>query len=311
MKSGIWFVIASALVGCTGKTSLGALEEGSGSGSESGGFDTSSGDGGGATGGTSGTGDSSSSGGPVTSGNPSETGDTGEVVSCIEPDTDPGCLPQAPPCGETCGQAQSQFDPNGCVRLGCGNDDGCGDGQRCFVGLDFGLCEGSGLVCQVDQGSQTCGCSSDPDCNGGHCIPEELYPIASPGPTGAMYVNDDCGPDDGPLTVFRWLAQDADPGCELVLAPPVELVLAFDGVLAPGVYAFGDLEAAGAGTGTYVPNGNGSELPVASATVTVDSVDGDLVSGSYTASLIGPDGFLVLTGEFGDTPFCETNPVCG
>ncbi len=320
MKYVAWCAAAAALVGCGNKTSLGTLEEGSGGSMGN----ASTGDGmseaantSGVSGPTTGeptTGEPTT--GEPTTGEPTtgaESGESGSITECAEAGADLGCLPHEVPCGDNCGAPESQFDPNGCVRKGCQMDGECAPGQRCFVGQNFGLCEGSGLACQYDAATQMCGCVSDPECGGGHCIPEALYPVSSPGPMGLMLVNDDCGPADGPLTVFRWLVEGEGDGCDL--SPPYELMLAFDGVLEAGSYAFGPLRPISAGYGEYVPFGAGSEVSVKSATVTVDSVAGGVVSGSYTVHVILDEGFdeglVVLKGDFSDTQFCPTMPLCG
>ncbi len=135
---------------------------------------------------------------------------TGGAALCESPDFQ--CSAPLDCSVADCGAVESSFDANGCLRPGCSQHDECGSDERCYRGLDFGGCTSSSTVCSDPDGM--CSCSSDDDCNGGHCVPEQLYPWPGelvPGPGGEGVGEPDCAPDDG--QALRLTIGLLDPSC--------------------------------------------------------------------------------------------------
>jgi hypothetical protein len=122
-------------------------------------------------------------------GNPSSSGTDGG-----ETDTDGTGTPNASACElnpdfmcdeplgcETtqCGQIFSQFDAEGCPRLGCSEDRPCLTGYSCVRLGDWGTCGSSGILCDEIDG--VCGCTITDDCspNVAHCVEDEIAPPAA------------------------------------------------------------------------------------------------------------------------------------
>lgn len=80
-----------------------------------------------------------------------------------------------PTCLEGCGGPFSSFDEDGCLRPSCGGSDDCDAGQTCLFPQDYGGCASSGTFCS-DGPDGECQCSSDPDCGGGYCLPDDEVP---------------------------------------------------------------------------------------------------------------------------------------
>lgn len=238
-----------------------------------------------------------------TSANPTMTGGETDGPVC---ETEGNCTVYPAPCGDNCGALESEFDEAGCLRQKCGDDDQCGDGERCFVALEFGLCESSGTFCADDPESESCSCGGDADCNGGHCVPEELYPVEMPGPEGDMLVTPDCAPDDGSAFVLGiWVAGEAQ-ACDP--SPDAERLLSLIVYeqLAVGTFEIGPSSGAGVGT-SYIDG----EEEVGSATIEITEL-GETVSGHYTITLGGYESEIrVLGGDFVDVPSCPQLGNCG
>jgi len=76
--------------------------------------------------------------------------------------------------GFQCGDLSSPFDSDGCLRPSCNSDEDCAEGDRCYIGQDFGDCLSSNVFC--DQEGDMCLCGSSDDCGGAFCVPQEIYP---------------------------------------------------------------------------------------------------------------------------------------
>jgi hypothetical protein len=172
--------------------------------------------------------------------------------------------------------------------------------------MDFGLCEASGIFCQDDLESMVCGCSSLPECGGGHCVPAELYPptIEDQDFTGPLLSND-CGPDDGALLVFVMYGDGAVSDC-VVEGGVEELRLEFDGVLEVGEYEF---SFGSGGSGTH-RNDAGDLEEVQYGQLVIDSTDGVTYSGSYRAVVGGAGALQVLEGTLQGEDYCPQPTFC-
>ncbi|MFO0631316.1 MAG: hypothetical protein U0168_00540 [Nannocystaceae bacterium] len=186
--------------GCSENRSLGDYESsGDGSaGSSAGDSSADSSSGGSATSTTGNSASSSSSG-----------SDSGGPGAC-----GPGnCELFPPPCGEACGVLQSPFDADGCLRTTCTPASECGEGEVCYVGLEFGQCVSSGMTCEDSVETQTCSCGGDPDCSGGYCVPTEVFPALEQAPGAIVRVQGTCGPDDGPAVLVSIYPAEATVAC--------------------------------------------------------------------------------------------------
>lgn len=236
-----------------------------------------------------------------TSASPTMTGGETDGPIC---ETDGNCTVYPAPCGDACGSLESEFDEAGCLRQKCSNDDACTEGERCFVALEFGLCESSGTFCSDDLESESCSCGGDADCNGGHCVPVDLFPAEVAGPVGTSLVAPACAPDDG-VGFVLWIFAEADEATcgEIPQQPLLELVF-YDGG-AKGPYEFGP--TSGQGHGTLNVDG---EEEVFSATVDI-TVGANTASGSYEIRLGGYESPIrVFTGDF-DGEACAGDLPCG
>lgn len=236
----------------------------------------------------------------ATIGDESESSESGSVGMCEQP----GNCAMYPACerGE-CGTLESTFDENGCVRQECQDDDACADDERCYRAIEFGGCAPSGVFCEDDEKTELCLCGSLPECGGGFCVPEELYPAAAPFPRGIVYAQATCAPDDGQAVYFQWggfAACDLDERL-------VEITV-FEGPLEVGTYSFA---GSGEGFGWYVASDQ-TEVEVVTATIEITEFDGVILSGTVEATLApNVDGIAVLAGELVDVPFCEGGDLCG
>ncbi|MBX7077660.1 MAG: hypothetical protein K1X88_00650 [Nannocystaceae bacterium] len=203
------------LASCGENRSLGDYDSSSG-GSGSGG-DTSTGGSASATSTTGSTGQTSAETGVTTA----EGSGTDGPASC-----GPGnCELFPPPCGDACGDLDSPFDDQGCLRTPCANDDNCGDGEVCYVGMQFGLCVSSGIACADSVENQSCDCGGDPDCSGGFCVPTDLFPALEPAPGTIVRVQGTCGPDDGPAVLVSVYPAEATVACGTAnLQPELEVL---------------------------------------------------------------------------------------
>lgn len=143
--------------------------------------------------------------------------DVGEVGFCENPAH--ACSGPVD-CGENCGALDSMFDEDGCVRVACGGELACGDGEFCYQPVDFGGCQSSDVGCSEFDG--VCGCGTDPDCGGAYCVPESLvFGGIVEGPTSGIALHD-CAPDDGPA--FSITVGDYDSNaCGGAFAPGPQL----------------------------------------------------------------------------------------
>jgi hypothetical protein len=304
-----WVVAAVTTVACGDKGSLGNYDEGSDS--DSGGSTSDDATGTASMSSSASVSATASATGETTdtdptmstSANPTMTGGETDGLVC---ETDGNCVVFPAPCGESCGAVDSEFDESGCLRQKCSNGDACAEGERCFVAMDFGLCESSGTFCSDDPETGTCQCGGDADCNGGHCVPEDLYPAVMPGPEGDTIVEPTCQPDDGPaFSVTIYVAGEAE-ACDPSPDAARLLTLVFWEALAVGTFEFGATSGPGEGTA----NIDGEE-PVGSATIEITEV-GDTVSGSYQITLGGFDAPLrILAGELVAVPYCPAAGQCG
>jgi len=303
-----WSVLlAVTAVACGDEGSLGSYDSGSGedSGGSSSGDDTATASmSSSASASASATSDSGTTDPTMsTSANPTMTGGETDGLVC---DSANNCVVYPAPCGDNCGNLESDFDEDGCLRQKCSNDDACADGERCFVAAEFGLCESSGISCQDDPETETCQCGGNPDCNGGHCVDAELFPAEMPGPEGDMLVQPTCAPNDGAAFSFTVYVQGEAPACDPSPDAAPLLTLVFWEALEVGTFEFGPTSGGGEGTASI-----DAEAPVGSATIEITAV-GDTVSGSYTITLGGYESELrVLAGDLVDVPYCPAVGQCG
>ncbi|MCR9166028.1 MAG: hypothetical protein ACE37F_17200 [Nannocystaceae bacterium] len=206
-------------------------------------------------------------------------------------------------CGDACGELDSMFDDDGCVREACGQHDDCDDAWFCYRPLNYGGCQSSDVSCSEDA-DVGCQCATLPDCGGAYCVPEEIvFAGASPGPT-AGWATDSCAPDDGPAFLLRVGTYTSD-GCGGAFAEDEPLVeFRINAPLgSTGSYVSDEF---GIFVATYHP-GDGSQVPVTGA-VTVTSA-GDVLEGEYEARL--PDDTVVY-GSFSAIGCPSDEPLpCG
>jgi len=233
------------------------------------------------------------------SGDGSTAGDTG-TAACEQPGN---CVEFPPPCGDQgCGGLDSTFDEDGCLRQACQEHRQCADGELCYVALEFGGCAPSGVFCEDDAKTQSCSCGSNPDCGGGFCVPQELYPSASPLPDGVVFADRDCAPNDGPAFYLQWGGFGECDRDERTLELTVYEM--------PAVGTF-EFSVPNQGFGWYVTS-DMMDVEVVTATVEITAFDGATVSGNVVATVApNVDGISILAGEFTDIPFCDTFPPCG
>jgi len=111
--------------------------------------------------------------GPSTTGDASS--DTGEPGGCA--DVPQGCSTPVDCQRQACGALGSWFDASGCLRAPCSLKGTCAaPDEVCFQPAEWGLCASSGVSCE-DVGGQ-CECSSDDDCGGEFCVPDDQAPPA-------------------------------------------------------------------------------------------------------------------------------------
>ena len=286
---------------CSEEGSLGEYPESSGTAVDSGATDDGSGTEDSATGNGSASASesASSSDGATADGSGSSSSSTGPFEGCEQPGN---CVEYSPCEGENlCGTLDSLFDANGCVRTECQDDEQCAADERCYRAMDFGGCAPSGVFCEDDPELQTCLCGSNPECGGGFCVPEDLYPAESPLPGGPAFVVGACAPNDGPATYFQWGGFGV---CDLDEAV---LWLVFDGPLQIGTF---DLDSSSNNAGGYVTS-DLTEVEVLAATIEVLAADAESVMGTVEVTLApNDDGVQVIAGEF-EMPVCEQSSPCG
>lgn len=206
-------------------------------------------------------------------------------------------------CGESCGELDSMFDENGCVRQVCEQHQDCGDGWFCYRPMDYGGCQSSDVGCFEDE-EIGCQCASLPDCGGAYCVPEDIvFAGATPGPFDG-WATDTCAPDDGPafeLRIGTYISDacggafdENDPRVDFVIDAPLGAASSFS-------TEQGDVISV-----VYRP-GDGSQVP-AIGSLTVSSTDG-FIEGDYEVRL--PDD-TVLYGPFAALGCGSKNPPpCG
>lgn len=202
-------------------------------------------------------------------------------------------------CGESCGELDSMFDENGCVRQVCERHDDCSEDWFCYRPMDYGGCQSSDVGCFEDA-EIGCQCASLPDCGGAYCVPEEIvFAGAAPGPVDG-WATDICAPDDGPAFELRigTYISDACGGAFADEDPRIDF----------------QINAPLGSTGTYVSDefgifqavfhpGDGSQVPV-TGVVAITSADG-FIEGEYEVRL--PDD-TVLYGPFSAIGCASENP---
>lgn len=206
-------------------------------------------------------------------------------------------------CGESCGELDSMFDENGCVRQVCERHDDCDDDWFCYRPMDYGGCQSSDVGCFEDE-EIGCQCASLPDCGGAYCVPEEIvFAGATPGPVDG-WATDICAPDDGPAFELRigTYISDACGGAFAEDDPRIDFHI--DAPLgSTGTYVSGEF---GIFQAVFHP-GDGSQVPV-TGVVAVTSADG-FIEGEYEVRL--PDD-TVLYGPFSAIGCASENPPpCG
>ncbi|MGH1342678.1 MAG: hypothetical protein ACRBN8_14050 [Nannocystales bacterium] len=226
--------------------------------------------------------------------------DIGEEGFCENPQH--GCQGPAD-CGDNCGALDSMFDENGCVRVACGANDPCSDGEFCYRPSDYGGCQSSDLSCTEFDGA--CSCGLDPDCGGAYCVPESaVFGGIVEGPTVGL-VSSDCGPDDGPafsISVGPYISDACggafDPGPLLTIFVAQEF-----GTLGTTTSGDGLLASARFSTDGTPENTQDAQWVVLHLTEWEGTVSGD-----YEVLL--EDETLVV-GTFLSVVSCPTDIVCG
>ncbi len=222
-----------------------------------------------------------------------------------------GCT-NFPQCGEECGQVQSPFDEDGCLRPTCHGDDECSAGERCFVGLDFGYCEPSTMTCEetLDGPDPGCTCGGTLDCNGGHCVPDSLYPAPlEDGDFSVAMLAPSCGPVDEPVLALVYYGDGEFNHCAAANAT-IELLVAFprsDELVGEHVTAAGGFAGMHRGE-------SGVEEQVVRARLVIDDVYEDEVGqhavGSFEAVVIADGALRIVSGEIEDLMLCEQTHTC-
>ncbi len=206
-------------------------------------------------------------------------------------------------CGDACGELDSMFDENGCVRQVCERHDDCEEDWFCYRPMNYGGCQSSDVGCLEDAESG-CQCASLPDCGGAYCVPEEIvFAGASPGPTEG-WASEVCGPDDGAALHLRIGTYISDAcGGQFDDGEPLILLSVFAPLGATGTFTSED---SGVFQARYFP-GDGSEVPATGA-VSVTSAEA-FVEGEY--EVVVPDG-TVLYGPFSAIACPPEGPLnCG
>ncbi|MBC8073998.1 MAG: hypothetical protein IAG13_37105 [Deltaproteobacteria bacterium] len=203
-------------------------------------------------------------------------------------------------CPDSCGVLESPYDANGCVRPECSNDDQCGADERCFVAGEFGLCEPTGLICDRMGGDAgQCSCTDDGTCDGGHCVPEDLWPVEEDPGLGVMRLDFGCGPADG---AALWIRSGGVPGmgCDGPVSGDPDLSLLFDVAGEPPYELVGQSSEE---YGSY-RGADGVVEDVWLARLHIDDLVGASASG--TIEVYAPDAGTVraFTIELVDVPVC-------
>jgi len=302
-------VVGALLAACSEEGSLGEYPESSGTAVDDGATDdsgttngsASATEDGSATDGTDTTLGDSTDASVTSEDSTGSSSDTGSVGACEQP----GNCSEFSACegASLCGTLDSLFDENGCVRQECGDDDACADDERCYRAIEFGGCAPSGVFCEDDPELQTCLCGSNPECGGGFCVPQELYPAASPLPGGVVFADAACAPNDGAAIYLQWGGFGACDLDERIL----ELTV-FEGPLEVGTFEFsGSLT----GFGWYLASDD-TDVEVVTATIEITAFDGAVLSGTVEATLApNADDVAILAGDLVDVPYCDTNQMCG
>ena len=75
-----------------------------------------------------------------------------------------------------CGELDSTFDEQGCLRLSCrSNASDCPEGQQCFTPMDWSSCTSSNISCR-EREDGPCVCAVTDDCGGAYCVPADQAP---------------------------------------------------------------------------------------------------------------------------------------
>lgn len=233
-----------------------------------------------------------------------ETGlllDVGGIGACANPLH--GCSGPAE-CGETCGDLDSMFDENGCVRVACSpGADACGDGEFCYRPQDYGGCQSSDLSCSESDG--VCGCGFDDDCGGAYCVPEDIvFGGIVEGPTEGL-VTSDCAPDDGPAFSIS-VGSYASDACGGAFEPgPTLRFLVVDDFGTTGTTATDDWAVASA---SYSTDGTPETTQTAQWVVLRISAWEGTVTGDYEVLL---EDETLLVGTFSTVVSCPSDVICG
>jgi hypothetical protein len=284
-----------ALAACTGEGSLGAYPESSGTADDDGASDESGS--GSATGSDTMVGDGTDTSATDDDSTGSSSG-TGSVAMCEQP----GNCSEYSPCDDAnlCGTLDSLFDENGCVRQECQDDDGCADDERCYLAQDFGGCAPSGVFCEDDPELQTCLCGSDPQCGGGFCVPQSLYPSTSTLPLGVTFATATCASLGAIELYLQW---GGFGECDLD-EPLLALWLFNAGPDKPFEYDMGSQPI-----GWYTASDN-TQVEVLHIEGELVQYDDDTVAGVLEATLApNADGVQIIAGEF-EMPMCGEIPPC-
>ena len=280
------------LAACSEEGSLGEYPESSGTAVDDGATDESS------TAHGSATDDDSSSDGTVTAEGSSDASSDTSPVACEQP----GNCSEFSPCDDAnlCGTLDSLFDENGCVRQECQDDDACADDERCYRAQDFGGCAPSGVFCEDDPELQTCLCGSNPECGGGFCVPQSLYPSASTLPLGVTFATASCASLGAIELYLQWGGFG-----ECDLDEPLFAVRLFNaGPEGTFEYTMGSQPI-----GWYTASDN-TQVDVLHIQGELMQYDDDIVAGFLEATLApNSDGVQILAGEF-EMPLCGEIPPC-
>lgn len=206
-------------------------------------------------------------------------------------------------CGENCGALDSMFDEDGCVRVACGVDQACGDGEFCYRPSDYGGCQSSDLGCTESEG--VCGCGLDPDCGGAYCVPEDIvFGGIVEGPTQGL-ASTECAPDDGPAFSIA-VGSYASNACGGMFDPgPLLTIFVVQDFGTQGTTATDDPVLAVA---QYSTDGTPETTQIAQWVV-LRITDWDAtVTGDYEVLL---EDETLLVGTFSTVVSCPSEVICG
>ncbi len=230
----------------------------------------------------------------------SSTGTTGEPAVCDNPNFT--CEQYELDCElHNCGELDSHFDADGCLRTPCSDASDCGDAELCYAAYLYGGCVGSEVFCEDYDEDMSCSCGGSDDCNGAFCVPAELVPGELQ--LGPGTFTDGCAPNDAPAYDIEFGLESAT--CDAPWSMDqlrVRINLVAD-QLPPGDYSV----TADDGWGQIDLWGDNGWQQITEGVVTIVSWEGDVITGAVE---LHADGLPTVVGSF-SAAYCAENPMCG